>query len=172
MNEPNQLVRVLEAAFGPGELTAVRRIAAQCQHVLDPERANAIEHAAGIGPRRVHARQVRHRRQVVFALDAVHDRERLVARAATGAVRDRTEVRTQPAKRRNGLLDERALALVGLGREELEGNDGAPGNPSGGVDVTDVLNHAVSGDYHVKVRSTTGGVDPSKPHYGHYPPAV
>jgi hypothetical protein len=65
---------------------------------------------------------VRHGRQLVLTLNVVDGGERLGARAAAGAVGDRTEIGRKVAQRRNGLFEQGPLAFVGPGREELDGN--------------------------------------------------
>src|SRR4030095_4887785 len=119
-NALNQLIRVLEAAFGSDELAAVRRIAAQREHVRDAQRSRLLEHRASLVDRRVDAREVRHRGDLVLALNAVDDAECLVASAAAGAVCDRAEIRVQRSERRNGFFEKRPLSLIGLRGKELE----------------------------------------------------
>src|SRR5262245_9751472 len=121
-NELDELIRVLEAARRGGECGAVWRIAAQRQDIAHTELPSLRENRFRFRPRGVHARQMRHGRQPVLALNAVDSGERLGARAAAGAVGDRTEIRRKVAQRRNGLFKQGPLAFVGPGREKLDGN--------------------------------------------------
>ena len=118
----HELIRVLEAARRRRERRAVRRIAAKRQDVAHPELARVRENRLRLGPRRVHARQMGHRRELVVALDSIDDGERLGARAAAGAVGDRTEIGREAAQRRHRLFEQGPLALIRSGREELDGN--------------------------------------------------
>ena len=117
-------------------------------------------------PRGVHAGQMRHRRQPVLALNAIDDGERLGARAAAGAVGDRTEIGRKAAQRRNGLFEQGPLAFVGPGREELDGNRRPCGAARIGQNVANETHQSgtrfsagdcgtasVSGKHHVRGRA-------------------
>jgi hypothetical protein len=84
---------------------------------------------------------VRHRGDLVLALNPIDDAERLVAGAAAGAVGHGTEVRVQCAEGGNGFLEERPLAFIGLCREELERDDRAAHRAGVREDVADESNH-------------------------------
>src|SRR5258708_20678348 len=82
---------------------------------------------------------MRDRSQAMLPLDSVHDHQRLVPGAASGAVSHRAIVRPGLEQRRNGLFEQVAVALRSLGRKELEGNDRRPARGPGGVDVSNQL---------------------------------
>ena len=88
-----------------------------------PSDARLRQHARRVVARRIDARHVRHRGEALLALDAIDDGQRLFARAAAGAVGDRTEIGLQLAERRNRLFEQRPLAFGGFRREKLERND-------------------------------------------------
>ena len=91
----DQLARVLQAAVGVAthSVLALRRVAAQREHVLDAGVAHLVERLAQLA-RVVAPTQVK----CAIAsspwsrLDATDDLDRLVARRAAGAVGDRDEV--------------------------------------------------------------------------------
>jgi hypothetical protein len=146
-DERHQFASVLKPARRLLELAgAHRRIAAQSQDVHDAESPRFFQERADLFARGVDAGQVAHRRQPVNALEAIHQFQRLVARAAAGSIRHGTEVRMEFGQQRNRLLDERLLGFRGLGREELEGNDRLSGLPVLSVDVAYVLHGEYSTD--------------------------
>jgi len=61
-------------------------------HFPESELPRVRENRFRLGPRGVHARQMRHRRQLVVALDSIDDGERLGACAAAGPVGHRAEI--------------------------------------------------------------------------------
>ena len=65
---------------------------------------------------------MRHRDEPLLALDAVDNREGLLARAAARAVGDRAEIGVQLAERGDGLFEQRVLAFGRLRRKKFEGN--------------------------------------------------
>ena len=154
-NEPDELIRIFEAAFGLLELRAVRRIAAQRQNVLDSQFPRLLQHAARFGCGGVHARQVCHRRQALVALNPIDDHQRLLAGTPAGAVRHRAEIGIELAESGNRLLEQRALSLLGLRGEELEGNDGAPGCARGREHVAYELSGRVAFRHHCFTRFGT-----------------
>ena len=136
----DELVRKLEAALGFLEhAVAAGRIAAQRQDVFDADAARLGDDLADLRAGVVDAGQVEHGGEVVLALDAVHDHEGLVARAAPGAVGDGTEVGLEPQQRGNGFFEQIAVAFLRFRREEFKGNDRALGGQSFGDDVADKL---------------------------------
>ena len=102
------------------ELATARRVAAQGEQVLHPQRADLPEQLADLLARGAHAGQVGHRGQAMLRLDALDDPERLVARAAAGTVGDRAVIRARLQQRGQRLLQQIAVPLLRLGREELE----------------------------------------------------
>ena len=93
----------------------------------------------------VDARQMRHGGQLLPALNAIDDGQCLFPRAAAGAIGHGAEIRAQLAERRNGLLEEHALSLVGPGRKELERERRALVLPGRGQDVADMGNQGLVG---------------------------
>ena len=80
----DQLARVAQPALGRGPLRlALRRVAAQREHVLDPGVAHPVQRRAQLLGRRVDAREVRHRLQAEVLLDAGDDVDRLLARCSS-----------------------------------------------------------------------------------------
>src|SRR6185369_187860 len=65
---------------------------------------------------------MRHGGEAVLALNAVHDHQRFVARAAACAVGDRTVIRFEFHQRGNGLFQQRAVAFWSLRRKEFKRN--------------------------------------------------
>ncbi len=118
---------------------AAGRIAAQRQDIFDADTARLRDDLADLLAGMIDAGQVEHGGEVVLALDAVHDHESLVARAAAGAVGDGTEIGLEPKQRGNGFFEQIAVAFFGFRREEFKGNDRAVGGPSFGDDVEDKL---------------------------------
>ena len=93
-DELDQLARVLEAALGLRPLLlALRRVAAQGEHVVEAEAAHLVERGAQLVDRRADAGEVRHRLEADLVADARDDLERLAAGRAAGAVGDADEVR-------------------------------------------------------------------------------
>ena len=84
-----------------------------------PAACEAVEDGGDLVAVVADAGEVRHRLDAVLALDAGDDVDGLLARAAAGAVGDRDEARRQLAQPVDG-AQQRLLAGVGLGREELE----------------------------------------------------
>ncbi len=134
-NEAHQLAGELKSAGSDLELAPAGRVAPQRQEISDPQRANAAKQFADLLPGGADACQVSHGRQSVLPLDTFHDHERLVARAAPGAVRDGAIVRLCLEQGGNGLSQQVAVALVRFRGEELERNHRAPGEAPGRVDV-------------------------------------
>src|ERR1035441_5332292 len=83
---------VLVNARSDLEFATVRRVAAQSEDVLEVQGANTDEEVAYLVLGGAHARQMGHRSQTVLPMDAVHDHQRLVPRAAAGAVGHRAAV--------------------------------------------------------------------------------
>ena len=101
---------------------APRRVATQRQHVLDPGVGEAVEDHAQLVAGRADAAQMRHRLDAELLLDPFGELERQAARRAGRSVRHRHEIGLELAQRPERLAQV-ALALVGLGREELERED-------------------------------------------------
>jgi len=74
---------------------------------------------------------------MILALDAVHNVQCLVARAAAGTVGDRAEIRSGHEQRGQMAFEQRAVTLVRLGRKKLEGDGGFAGGDFGGQNVAD-----------------------------------
>ena len=119
-DEADQLAGVAEAVGRAHEGgLALRRIAAQRQHVVDPAVAQPVEDGGDLVAVVPDAGEVRHRLDAVLALDPGDDVDGLLARAAAGAVGHRDEARRQIAQLGDG-AHQRLLARLGLGRKELE----------------------------------------------------
>ena len=88
-------------------------------------------------------RQVRHRRDLLFPLNAVDNRQRILARAAAGAVGHRAEVGMELAQRWNRFFQQRALSLGCLGREELERHHGPASLLRGVENIADEVDQRV-----------------------------
>ncbi len=115
--ERHQVAAVLELRIGGHErLARAGRVATQREDVRDPLALHPVEDRARfIGG--VRAREVRHRLDVVLALDARDELERLVP--CRLAICDRDPVRRVARERSDGLLDRGDLVLVAR-RHELE----------------------------------------------------
>jgi len=95
---------------------------------------------------------MRHGGQAVLALNAVHDHQRLVPRAAARAVGDGTEIRLKLQQRRNGLLEQDPFAFFGFGREKFKGEDRALGLPRRRKDVSNEMHAPILNE---RVRDST-----------------
>ena len=105
--------------FGCGfQSASARRIAAQRQHVLDAGRRDLVEDLAQAVDESPTG-QVRHRLHTQVLLDPFRHLDRALARGAGGPVGDRDVVGVVLLQLAQRSL-EGPLALVGLGREELE----------------------------------------------------
>jgi hypothetical protein len=84
-----------------------------------------------------------HRRQIEVALDALDDAQSLLPGGTARTVGHGAVVRTRGHQGGQGLLEQGALPLLGLGRKELDGIRRTA--PSGvlPVDLVDVANHWV-----------------------------
>ena len=96
---------------------------------LQPSARIFSEQLAHLVARVVDAGEMRQRRQAVLALDAIHDHQRLVARAAAGAVGDGAKIRFGLQQRGDMLFEEIRSAFVRFGREKFKGDDRLPGRP-------------------------------------------
>ena len=83
---------------GDEALDALRGIAAQREHVVDPRVAQPVEDALEVVDGRVDAGQVRDRLDVELSTDAGHEVDGARAHRAPGAVRHRHECRLQLAQ--------------------------------------------------------------------------
>ena len=104
------------------------------------EHARAIEAAinqAGAAAAAGTVKLRRERGQAILALDAIHNLQGLFARAAAGTVSHRAKIRAGRQQRGNLFLEKRAVAVIGLGREEFKGNDRLFCRHFFGVDVAD-----------------------------------
>ena len=137
MNRTNWLV--LETAGRGDEFATAGRVAPQRQYVPHPQRTDLAQQIPNLLLGGVYAGQVRDRRQTVFALDAVHDHQRLFARAPARPVRHRAKIRPGLEQGRDGLFQERAIAFFRLGRKELEGNHRLPRGAFGRIYVSNKL---------------------------------
>lgn len=115
---------ILKAAGRGLELATSGRVTAQREDVFDAALPGLGEDGSEFVLRRVDAGEMHHRGEAVLALDAVHDADGLLPRAAARAVGHGAEVRAELHQLRDVFLEEVLLALVGLRREELERDDG------------------------------------------------
>src|SRR5437763_4069230 len=97
-------------------------VAAQGEDVVDPRGGDLIEDLPQPADRLADARQVRHRLDAEVPLDRRRDLDSAVSRRAAGAVGDGHIRRLILAEVIQSAL-QLGLALLGLGREELEGED-------------------------------------------------
>ena len=120
-DERGELGRAPESAGGRREVgLAPRGIAAQREDVLDPRIGEPVEDGVEAVGRLADDAQVGHRLDPVVALDPRRDLDGPLAGRAAGAVGDRDEARLEPVQVLDA-LEQRRDALVGLRREELEG---------------------------------------------------
>ena len=76
-----QLARVFKPALGLGPVACtVWRVAAEREHILNPDLLHLVERRAQLIDSRINAGEVRHRFDSVFVADARNDLDRLVAR--------------------------------------------------------------------------------------------
>ena len=133
-DQRGQLGRVAEPArvWAPLGL-ATGWIAPQRQHVLDPGLGDRVEDLVELLPRGADARQMGHGLDAQIPLDPPGDLHGSLAGRASGSVRDRREIGFERLERlQRG--PEVPLAVVGLGREELEREDWLVGR---GEDLVD-----------------------------------
>ena len=95
-NELHQLIRIFQAALNLLEFPCPGGgIATQRQNIFNPQAPRFSQHIRQLLLCRIHARQMRHRRQPMLSLDAVHNHQRFLARAAARPVSHRAEMRLQ-----------------------------------------------------------------------------
>lgn len=104
-------------------LLALGRIAAQCEDVLNAVLHQPLQHMRQLFTRRSHARQMRHRFNTCFTLDAADDVNGLLTRRSTGAVSYGDEVRFQDTQFSDGSFQQRG-GLLRLRRKKLERKGG------------------------------------------------
>ena len=115
--------QVLETAVGPDELAdAARRVTPQREDVPDPKLSAPLQDRARLLNRCVHAREMRHRRDLVLPLNPVDDGKRLVAGASPGPIGNRAEIRLQLPQGGNRFLEQGPVGILRPGGEELEGD--------------------------------------------------
>ena len=119
------------------EFAAAGRVAAQGENVFAVQRADFFQQRAHFGAGVVDAGKMGEPRQPMLVLDAVHNMQRFVARAAAGAVGHGTIVGLGGQEGGNLLFQQGAVAFIRLGREKLKGNDGLSGRRFFGIDVAD-----------------------------------
>ena len=90
----------------------------------------------------VDACEVRERGEAMLALDPIHNHERLVPGAAARAVGDGAKIRARGEQGGQVFFKERAVALVGLGWEKFQRDDGLAGRLFGGVKIADEFHGA------------------------------
>src|ERR671915_786271 len=123
LDQADQLDRVVEPARVRAPLgLAARRVAAQGQHVLDARGLDLLEDLDEALAGLADAGEVRHRLDAEVLLDPPGQLDGAAAGGAAGAVGHRHVVRRVVTQHLQRAL-ERLLALVRLGREELEGED-------------------------------------------------
>src|SRR6266540_5833836 len=143
-DELDQLIGKLESSFGLLEFACgTRRITAQRQDIVYSARAGFLQVCADVLPRGIDASEMGHGREAVLPLNAIHDHQRLVPRAAASAVSDGTETRLELHQRGDGLFQQDALAFRGPGRKEFKGDDRAFGGPGIGEDVSNEMHEAM-----------------------------
>src|SRR5262249_27739558 len=121
-NEPDQLAGEFKAAVCDLEFTSAGGIAPQGQEILHTQLADLAQQILNLLACRTNACQVRHSCQTVLTLDPVDNHQRLIARAATGSISDRTKIRPRLNKRRDRFPQQIPVTLLRLGREELKGD--------------------------------------------------
>ena len=138
LDEGDQLMGKLEAALRFFELAAAGgRIAAQGENISYAQRPGLEQDRAQLPGGRTDARQVEESGQMVLALDAIDDHERLFARASARAVSHRTIVRLQFLESGDGFLQKIAIPFLRPGRKEFKRDDGLPQRRLSRIDVTD-----------------------------------
>jgi hypothetical protein len=82
---------------------------------------------------------MRQRDQPVLPLNAIHNHQRFVARAAAGAVGDGAIIRLGLKQGGDLLFQEMAVAFIGFRGKKLKGDDRPAGRPFRRVNVTNEL---------------------------------
>jgi hypothetical protein len=82
---------------------------------------------------------MRQRRETVLPLDAVHNHQRFVARAAAGAVGDGAKIRLGLEQGGDLLFQKIAVPLAGFRGKKFKGDDRPAGRPFRRVKVTNEL---------------------------------
>jgi hypothetical protein len=88
---------------------------------------------------------MRQRRQAMLALDAVHNHQRFVTRAAARAVGDGAEIRFGLKQRGDMLFEQGQIAFIRPGREKFKRDDWPPRGLFSRVNVADELH--LAGNY-------------------------
>ena len=144
-DEFHKLGRKFKTAGRRLEFSAAGRVAAERENVLAAERADFFQQRAALLARVVDAGQVRKGGQTVLALDAVHDVQRFVARAAAGAISHRAIIRFGGEQRGDLFFQQGAVAVVRLRRKKFKRNDRLSGRQLLGVDVADETHVQLTG---------------------------
>ena len=100
-------------------LGSVLGVAGEGDDLVDPELLEAVEHRADVGARLSDHGQVAHRLEAGVGMDAVDEFDRLLVRAAPGAVGHRAEGRVDGLEQLD-LLEQVGFACGRLRRPELD----------------------------------------------------
>jgi hypothetical protein len=129
-------------------LLAARRVTAQGEDVLDPDRLDPVEGRREALAGLADAAQVRHHLERELILQRLRDLDRALAGRAAGAVGDGGEVEPQLVQRASGGEEPRPR-LVRLRREELD----REGRPALGDDLVDAHSGSVASEAHLPIHA-------------------
>lgn len=137
-DETYEFVGELEPAFGFSEFAcAAGWVTAEGEDIMDSARAGVVEDGGDLVAGGIDTGQMRHRGEAEIFLDTIDDAEGFVAGCAAGAVGDGAEVRVDGHQGGQSFFEKSTLAVVGLGRKELEGHHGGLGGLTFFVDIAD-----------------------------------
>ena len=122
-NKFHELRRKFKAAGRGLKFAATRRIAAQGENIFAVQRADFFKQGADFVAGVVDASKMRQRGEAMLPLDAVHNHQGLVTRAATCAVGDGAKIWSRCEQGGNLFFQQGAVALVGFWREKFKGDD-------------------------------------------------
>ena len=168
--QADQLVGVLQAArvLHPRRARTARGVPAQRQQVADPGVGVLAHDRAQLADLGRDAGEVPHRHQRGLLRDPARDAHGPPARRPAGAVRHRHERRAQRLELAQR-VEQQLLALIGLGREELEGERPAAGGEqlgdgrrTAGHDRGESAGHSARLDHHAPVpQGARAGAQPA-----------
>src|SRR5947209_7455584 len=92
-------------------------------------------------------------RQLMLALDTVHDHERFFASASTGAIGDRAVVRRDFEQGWNRFFQEGAISFGSFRRKKLEGDNRLPGGGFCRVNLANQLHGVKDGGRLSKIQT-------------------
>src|ERR1017187_2157957 len=121
-DEPDELRGEFEAAGRRLKFAAVRRISAQRENIFTTQRTNFSQKLAHLPASVIDAREMRQCRETVLPLDAIHNHQRFVARAATGSIGDGAIIGFGLEQGGDLLFQKIAVPFAGFRGKKLKGD--------------------------------------------------